>query len=466
VSDCWAVADFHLNHKVTETAAQSAALAVRNGCDLNCGNTFGHCLQAVNEGLLTEEEIDTAVTRLFSTRLRLGILGDAPGHKYSHIPYETIDCNEHQDLNMEAACSSLILLKNDGVLPFDVSKINTIGVIGPNADSRKALEGNYFGTASDYKTALQGMQILAERSGVKVLYAEGCHLTKDRTDPLSAAGNRIAEAKAVARRSDIIVLCVGLDGTVEGEEGDAGDGDKRGLALPYPQIDLMKQIYEAAEGKPIVVAVFSGSATDLRWADENTNAIIQAFYPGALGGLALASALFGLYSPQGKLPVTFYYSDKDLPDFRNYSMKNRTYRYFKNDALYPFGFGLGYFKFEITDAYYENGTVTAEVINGGLRAGVNIEIVEETAGSETIQVYARTDGTRERWVLCGYQKIYLKPGEGATAEINISKTAFARYDDNGDLRECEGKKKLYVGLCQPDERSVYLTGGKPREIII
>nr|AUW36667.1 xylosidase/arabinosidase [uncultured bacterium] len=471
-SDCWAIADFHLHHKVTDTPVESVALAVRNGCDLNCGNLFGNCLQAVKEGLLTEEEIDRAVTRLMATRLKLGILGDAPEHRYTSIPYETVDCAAHQELNVHAACSSLVLLKNDGVLPFDCSKISTIGVIGPNADSRAALEGNYFGTASDYKTVLQGMLALAERAKVRVLYAEGCHLVKDRNSQLAQAGDRIAEAMSVARHSDAIVLCVGLDATVEGEQSDTStagafsEGDKVTLAFPESQRLLMEKVREAANGKPIVVVVMSGSAMDLRWADEHTNAIMQAFYPGALGGLAVAAALFGLYSPQGKLPVTFYRSDDDLPDFRDYNMANRTYRYFTGEPLYPFGYGLSYFKFNIGAASYADGLVKAEVTNVGLRGGVKIEITDDTAGVETLQVYARADGEKERWTLCGMEKVLLKPGESASVEVEVSPAAFKRYDAKGDLRDALGKKTLFVGFGQPDKRTLALTGDAVKEIAI
>jgi beta-glucosidase len=489
-SDCWAIADFHEHHKVTDTAVESVALAVRNGCDLNCGNLFGYCLQAVQEGLLTEAEIDRAAVNLMAARIKLGIVGNAPEHAYTQIPYETIDCKKHQELNLRAACSSLVLLKNNGVLPINTHKIKTIGVIGPNADSRASLEGNYNGTASDYKTVLQGMQILAEREGIRVLYAQGCQIIKDRSSNISGPQDRLAEALAVTRHSDLVVLCLGLDGTLEGEEGDAGDGDKKTLELPESQRKLAEKVFEAAEGKPVVVVNITGSAMDLRFADEKADAVMQVFYPGALGGLAVASALFGYFSPEGKLPLTFYKSDEDLPDFHEYAMANRTYRYFDGEPLYPFGYGLGYYRFEISNAMYENGRVTAQVTNAGPRdgtdmthaagnktesrhnldgnaatgAGASQAADDSPLCGETVQVYAEAEGTKERWNLCGLSKVYLRPGESMRVEVEISLAAFMRYDANGDLQPCMGKKTLYVGFGQPDERSAALTGQRALEI--
>ncbi len=454
-SDCWAIRDFHLHHKVTATATDSVALAVRNGCDLNCGNLYGHCIAAVHEGLLTEAEIDTSVTRLMTTRMRLGLLGAPENKVYSSVPYEVVDCPEHRAFNLEVARKSLILLKNDGTLPLNTKAIKTIGIIGPNADSRRALEGNYQPTASDFTTPLQGIRSAAEAEGIRIMYAQGCHLYKEKSHTLSAITNdRLSEAIAVTKHSDAVVLCLGLDADIEGEEGDTGNqfagGDKTGLKLMVGQQHLLEKVVEAAKGKPVILVLISGSALEVSWADEHVNSIIQAFYPGAQGGNAIADLIFGKFSPEGKLPVTFYRSESDLPDFRDYSMTNRTYRYFKGQALYPFGYGLSYTKFELSDVSHKDGKVFAKVTNIG-----------DMVGGQAVQVYAQIDGTKENWSLCGVSKVFLKPSETAEVELTIPSAAFSRYDANGDLQPLTGKRTLHVGFSQPDARSVQLLGAQP-----
>ena len=233
-------------------------------------------------------------------------------------------------------------------------------MIGPNADSRDALQGNYFGTSDNYVTVLDGIR-KAVGDDVRVYYSEGCHLYKDRSSGLAAPRDRMAEALAVAERSDVVVMCLGLDATIEGEEGDTGNefasGDKLDLNLPGLQQELLEKVY--ATGKPIILVLLSGSALAVKWADEHIPAIIQAWYPGGRGGEAVASLLFGEYSPSGRLPVTFYASTEELPDFRDYSMKNRTYRYMENEALYPFGYGLSH-KFEYSPIKAEKTVIKVE----------------------------------------------------------------------------------------------------------
>lgn len=455
-SDCWAIKDFHEHHKITATPVESVALAVRNGCDLNCGNLFGYCLAAVEEGLLTEAEIDRAVTNLMVTRMRLGLLGAPENKAYTSIPYDIVDCDKHRAFNREVAYKSLVLLKNDGVLPFKTEGIKNIAVIGPNADSRLALEGNYQGMASDHVTVLQGIKTVAADKGIRVTYALGCQLFKDRRSVIAEKDDQLSEALIITRRADAVVLVLGLDADLEGEEGDAGNqfasGDKLGLALPGRQQYMAEKVIEAAKQKgiPVIVTVLSGSALDLCWADESANAVMQAFYPGSQGGLAMAEVMFGKAASEGRLPLTFYRSDKDLPDFCDYSMQNRTYRYFKGEALYPFGFGLGYEPFELSDAAVNDGVVTVTVKNIG-----------KNRASEVVQVYAEAAGERERWNLCGVGRTTLGAGESVTIDIPINPAAFQRYDGKGDLRPCAGRKTLHIGFCQPDERSVALKGSRP-----
>ncbi|MDR1362726.1 MAG: glycoside hydrolase family 3 C-terminal domain-containing protein [Spirochaetaceae bacterium] len=460
VSDCWAIKDFHENHCVTLSPLESVVLAIKSGCDINCGVMFTLAVEAVEKGLLTESEIDTAVTRLIVTRMRLGILGGAPENKhYTDIPYENVDCVEHRALNLEAARRSIILLKNNGALPLDAQKLKTIGVIGPNADNRRSLDGNYQGTASRRVTVLEGIRAIAEAAGARVLFSEGCDMLKDRKESLAQKDDRLSEARAVAKISDALVLVLGLDGSVEGEENDQYSesvaGDKPYIELPGRQEEMLREVVKAAGKKPVIVVIISGSALVSEWADKNVSALIQSFYPGALGGQAVAEAVFGVFSPSGKLPVTFYRSTKDLPDFSDYSMENRSYRYFRGEPLYPFGFGLSYADFVLSNVKADKHNVAARIKNIGSRSA-----------RETVQVYVTSPETKEIRSLCGIKPVFLNPGEECDVVIPLNKNAFSRYDDDGNLYEIHGKHKLSVGFTQPDTRSVELYGRKPLELTL
>jgi beta-glucosidase len=391
--------------------------------------------------------------------MRLGLIGAPENRRHTDIPYEKVDCAEHRALNLEAARRGIILLKNDNVLPLDVKKLKTIGVIGPNADNRRALDGNYQGTPGRRITVLEGIRRIAEESGVRVLFSEGCDMLKDRSQGLAQPDDRLSEARIIAKQSDALAVVLGLDGSVEGEEKDqyseSDAGDKPNIELPGRQEELLKNVVKAAGGKPVVVIVVSGSAGVSEWADTHSGALLQVFYPGALGGQAVAEAVFGAFSPSGKLPVTFYRGTKDLPDFSDYSMENRSYRYFKGEPLYPFGFGLSYAAFELRGAAADRNSVTAKVKNTSL-----------IDARETLQVYVSSPGTREIRSLCGMKPIFLRAGEEREFVIPLNKNAFSRYDDNGDMVEARGGHKLSVGFTQPDARSVELYGAKPLELTL
>lgn len=458
VSDCWAIADFHNFHHITATAPESAALAIKMGCDVNCGNTYLHLLQALEAGLITENEITTAAERLFTTRFLLGEFDEEC--EYNTIPYETVECPEHLALSEEAARRSVVLLKNDGVLPLNLEKIKTIGVIGPNANDRMALIGNYHGTASRYITVLEGIQDYAGDKA-RVLYAEGCHLYRDCAENLALPGDRLAEAMTVAEHSDVVVLVVGLNENLEGEEmhesNAGGSGDKLDLLLPAPQRRLMEAVAET--GKPVILINMTGSAMDLRFADEHFAAVLQGWYPGARGGKAIAELLFGKYSPSGKLPVTFYNSADDLPAFTDYAMENRTYRYFQGDVLYPFGFGLTYGKAAVTDAVLretaDGYVVTVTVENSGC------------AAEETVELYIRDNESEfavRNHSLCGFKPVSLGAGETKTVEIPFPKSVLEVVDDHGERRIDSHSFTIFAGLSQPDARSCALLGTRPAEI--
>lgn len=463
VSDCWAIKDFHENHMVTHTPEESAALAIKNGCDINCGVTYLHLLKAYQEGLVTEEEITEAAVRAFTARYLLGLFD---GSGYDDIPYEKVECSEHLEVAQQMAREAVVLLKNDGVLPLKVSAGRTIGVIGPNANSREALVGNYHGTASRYVTILEGIQDKVGHNS-RVLYSEGSHLFKDRVENLALANDRIAEAVTVAKHSDVVVLCLGLNETLEGEQGDTGNsyaaGDKPDLGLPQCQIDLMEAVL--ATGKPVIVCLMTGSAMDLNLAQEKAAAVLQLWYPGAGGGKAVADILFGECSPSGKLPVTFYRSLAGLPDFEDYSMKGRTYRYMEEEALYPFGYGLTY-----GDVVVESASLSSkDEASGDVTVHMSVKNRGNTATGDVVQIYVKdleSPFAVANHSLCAFERIFLEAGESRELTVRVPGSAFLVVNDEGEFVPGSGRCLLYAGTGQPDGRTAALSGKKCVEIAL
>jgi len=453
VSDCWAIRDFHERHLISPDAKTSAAMALNAGCDLNCGNTYLHILNAYQHGLVTEEAITESCTRLFTTRYLLGLFDD---NEFDSIPYEKVECKKHLELSERAARESMVLLKNNGILPLDKEAVKTIGVIGPNANSRAALIGNYHGTSSEYITILEGIKAFA-KDDIRVLYTDGCNISRPKTEALAFDHDRISEAVIVAEHSDVVVLCLGLNELLEGEEGDQGNqyasGDKESLLLPESQRKLMEALSHT--GTPVVLCMMAGSDIDLSIAKENYDAIIQAWYPGARGGKAFTELLFGLYSPSGKLCVTFYDPECDLPEFTDYSMKNRTYRYLESKPQYPFGFGLTYGQAKMCDAYLAMDEMEIEAV---------VENIGGRAVEEVIQVYVKVMDSEFAPLhprLCGFKRVALNCGEKKSVKIKLDQRAFMVVNENGEYIKDGNHVELYAGFSQPDETSIQLMGCKP-----
>lgn len=458
VSDCWAIKDFHENHKVTRNAEESVYLALEKGCDLNCGCTYREIMPAYKKGDLPLSLIRRAAIRLFTTRFLLGMFDKT---EYDEIPYETIACKEHLALAKKAAEESIVLLKNDGILPLKKKKGMTIGVIGPNADSREALIGNYHGTPPRYITVLEGIQDYLGEDG-RVLYAQGCHLYRDREEALAQPDDRISEAVSCAEHADVVVLCLGLDETLEGEEGDTGNsyasGDKLDLLLPPPQQRLLEAV--AKTKKPFIVCLLAGSAMDLNFADQEAAAILQAFYPGAEGGREVARLLFGEYSPSGKLPVTIYRDLTEMPAFTDYTMRGRTYRYLTKKPLYPFGYGLTYSDCVIDEIQPEKEYTYEDAVKDGIEIKVHVENRGSYDTEEVLQGYVKVQSPNEvlHPKLGVFARIHIKAGEGQWISLHISKTAFSTVTEDGE-RVYDGKKaQIFIGFGQPDERTAELLG--------
>ena len=460
VSDCWAIRDFHEHHKVTDRPEESVRLALEMGCDVNCGCTYQKILNAYEEGLISKELLQRAAVRLFTTRFLLGMFDET---EYDHIPYEVVECREHIDLSVEAAHKSVVLLKNDGILPLQKEKLKTIGVIGPNANSRAALIGNYHGTASRYVTVLEGIQDYVG-DDVRVLYSEGCHLFLDQVEKLAREDDRISEAMTVAEHSDLVILCLGLDESLEGEEGDTGNeyasGDKQNLMLPPSQQRLLEIIAEMEV--PFIVCMMAGSAMDLNLADDKANAVLQTWYPGARGGKAVADILFGEISPSGKLPITIYRNLQGMPDFDDYSMKNRTYRFVEKAPLYPFGYGLNYADTQIVEVRLISDVDYVQTKEQSVYVEVRAVNYGAVPTEDILQAYVQVEDANEvpNPKLAVFKRVAFAPGEEKTATLEIPAKSFTVVDEEGRSVHTGLGADIYIGFGQPDERTRELSGKK------
>lgn len=457
VSDCGAVCDFHQTHKVTKNGPESAAKALNAGCDINCGKAYENIIKAVEEGLLSEETVSESVVKALTTRILLGEFEENP--PFVDIPFSALDCEEHRLKNLDAARRSLVLLKNDGLLPLNRKDIKSLAVIGPNANSVEVLKGNYNGVASEYVTVVDGIRKAAPE--IRINYSLGADLLTFKTDDGCGNKNCYSSAVAAAKHSDAAVICVGLDATVEGEEspmenGYIDRGDKLSLTLPQTQLDLIDKVMSVND--KVIIVLMSGSSIDVgKAAREKASAIISAWYPGAQGGNAVAELIFGDYSPSGRLPVTFYDAGAVIPEFTDYSMENRTYRFYRGEPAYPFGYGLSYAEFEYGDAKL--------AANDGdtLRVSVNITNKSGFDAREVTQVYAKYTDSRLRtpiFQLCGISSNMIPAGGTVAAEIEVSAFWLKAVDNSGRRIDPDGEIILYVGGHQPDAVSDRLCGGK------
>lgn len=437
-SDCWAVADFWQkgHHEFSATKEDAVARAVVTGTDLECGSDYPAIPDAVAQGKLTEEQVDISLKRLLQARFELGDFDDDQLVAWTDIPMSVVCSAEHRELALQAARESMTLLKNDGILPL-CSK-QRIVVVGPNADNASMQWGNYNGFPTETITILDGIRSKSDQ----VSFLDGFeHVGKGMDEKQLLAEHylsRISDA-------DVVVFVGGISPRLEGEEmsvdaeGFKG-GDRLSIELPKVQRDFLAALH--AMGKPVVYVNCSGSAMGLVPEQANANAILQAWYPGEQGGRAVADVLFGDYNPSGKLPVTFYRSVDQLPDYEDYRMAGRTYRYFQGEPLYPFGFGLSYTTFKLGTPSYQNGKVKVDITNTG-----------KQEGAEVVQVYLRdprdTDGPIK--TLRAYQRVNLQPGEQRTLTIDLPRERFELWDTaTNTMRVRKGKHEIMVGTSSAD----------------
>lgn len=451
VSDCGAIEDIYENHKIVSTPAEAAALSVNNGCDLCCGRVFPHLLEAVEQGLISEETITQSAYRLLLARMKLGMFDKE--QPWAKVPYEKNDCAEHHEKSLRMAEESMVLLKNDGILPLKLDGVRTIAVIGPNADSRDALKGNYCGTPSETYTILEGLR--QALPGVRLILAEGCSLVGGSDEAFwgETSTYRIAEALKAAQVADLCIVVTGLNGDKEGEEG-YGSGDRTTMLLPESQRDLLDAL--STVNKPMVLVNMTGSAIVFPH-EEKYGAILQAWYPGQMGGIAVANLLLGKASPCGKLPVTFYRDMDQVPDFKDYSMRGRTYRYLADKPAYPFGYGLSYAKFAYSDL-----AVTTD--GDGLKVEVTVKNCGDIAAKEITEVYVRLDEPEFESPLrqlAAFAITSLAAGEEKRLALHVRAEHLCVCNDDGVLVRHNGPVTVYAGGSQPDARSEELTDEKP-----
>lgn len=451
-SDCWAISDFIYGHKTHKDSISASSDAVLHGTDLECGNVYRSLTEAVEAGMITEDQIDISLKKLLKIQFRLGMFDPQDKVPYSKIGAEVLESKPHQQQALKMARQSMVLLKNEKQLLPLSSKIKKIALLGPNANNGTTQLGNYNGIPSKNTTLLDALR--AEK-GIEVVYDSiSDFITLHPGIDLQHYAEKYKDV-------DLIIYAGGISALLEGEEGDTGNvegfygGDRTTINLPAVQTQVMQMLQKS--GKPMIFICMSGSAIAFNWESQHIPAIIQAWYGGQATGTALADILFGRYNPSGKLPITFYRSDSDLPAIEDYSMKNRTYRYFNGDVLYPFGYGLSFTKFKFKKLNVpqevrigDTISISAEVVNTG-----------KSAGEEVVQLYlSHKDIAPEapNSQLVGFQKVMLQPGERKIVHFKLSPRNLAYVDETGGVNTMPGKIKVYIGNVCPNAPERFTSG--------
>ncbi|MDV7185861.1 glycoside hydrolase family 3 C-terminal domain-containing protein [Lutibacter sp. TH_r2] len=448
VSDCGAISDFHRFHKVTQTAEESAALALKSGTTINCGNVYQVLKSALDQKLITIELINQRLKESLLTRFKLGMFDPIGTNPFDNISAEVIDSDKHRQIAKEVAQKSIVLLKNkNNILPLK-KNARTMYVVGPNASSQEVLLGNYYGLTSSTQTILDGI-VSHVSPGTTINYKSGVLPFRNNVNPIDWSTGE-------AGQSEVCIAVMGISGLLEGEEGEAiasdARGDRKSIKLPQNQIDYVKKI-RAKTKNPIVLVLTGGSPIAIPELHDLVDAILFVWYPGEEGGNAVADILFGDVPPSGKLPITFPKSVDQLPPYTDYSMKGRTYKYMSKEPLYPFGFGLSYTSFEYKNLKIDNNyKVTAEITNSG-----------KIDSEEVIQLYISSPlaGTKDPiYDLKSFKREFIKAGETKTVTFNLTKETFNQFNTEGEEIIRNGDYTVYVGGSLPSKRSTDLGASK------
>ncbi len=448
VSDCGAIGDFFQphHHNTHPDAAHASADAVLSGTDLECGDNYKSITEAAKQGLISEEKINTSVRRLLKARFELGEMN--PTHPWAEIPYSVVDCPKHKELALKIAHESLVLLQNkNNLLPLN--RQMKVAVIGPNANDSVMQWGNYNGFPSHTVTLLEGIR--AKLPQAQIIYEPICGLTdaihsKDNNVQKSVLNEQVLMDKV--KDADVIIFAGGISPQLEGEEMDVSvtgfkDGDRTDIELPAIQREVLSLLKN--NGKKVVFINFSGSAMAIVPESENCNAILQAWYPGQAGGSAIADVLFGDYNPSGRLPITFYKSLEQLPDYENYSMKGRTYRYMTEEPLFPFGYGLSYTRFS-----YGKAKLNQSKLHKGEKVILTIPVrnVGQQDGADVVQVYISRPDDKEgpQKTLRAFQRVNIVKGEKQNVNIELPYDSFEWFDSTTNtMHPIDGTYKIYYG---------------------
>ena len=452
VSDCGAIFDINNNHSFTNSDLESVAYAVKGGVDLNCGSMYNLIPDAIKAELLSEKDVDKSLKRLLMTRLKLGTIGNVDDNPYSNIQPDIINSKKHKNLAKEVAVKSIVLLKNkNNLLPLK-KEINTLFITGPNAANTNTLLGNYHGLSSEIVTPLEG--IVGQISkGTMVRYKMGVGINDQQT-------NRTEWSASLAGSSDATIAIMGISALMEGEEGAAissnANGDRSGIDLPNTQINYIKTLRNKAGSKPIILVLNSGSALNLSEVEPYVDAIIYAWYLGEQGGNAIAEIIFGDSNPSGKLPFTIPRSTDQLPDYKDYSMKNRTYRYIQYIPMYPFGFGLSYSQIKFSDLNFSDDIFK---IGNSMTVSLQVENISDKYTEEVIQMYITQPDSNyinPKFSLKQFKRIFLGPREKKNITFLLTSQMLESFDANGNSKLRTGTYKITIGNSSPGIRSKQL----------
>lgn len=460
VSDCWALVDFYEGHKVVNNATEAAALALQRGVNLNCGSVYNDGLvKAVQQGLVTEKQVDSALAVLLQTRFKLGLFDPKGSTPYDALEAKDINTTTNRALARTVAQKSIVLLKNNGVLPLR-NDLKKYFITGPNAATLDALMGNYYGVNNNYSTFIEGLAAQIQ-PGSQLQYRPGILPDRPNVNPIDWTSGE-------AKNCDATIVVLGITGLMEGEEGESiaspSYGDRLDYNIPENQVSFLRKLKQNND-KPVIAVITGGSPMNLAEVHKLADAVLLVWYPGEEGGNATADIIFGKISPSGKLPVTFPQSLDQLPPYEDYHMKGRTYRYMSAVPLYPFGYGLSYTSFS-----YDKLQAPATIKKGqAIQVTVEVKNTGKINADEVVQLYVTPEtGDKDAplYSLKGFKRVHLKAGETRKVIFSLTARELSFANEQGDIVENAGQYKIAVGGALPGKRSEELGAAKAQEVVV